>query len=75
MWVSPMVKEAPRIGTRLFDIFDREGRYLGRVDLPFVLYGTPRPIVRNGMLYGVTRDELGVSFLVTAQVVRSGSDT
>ena len=45
---------------RLFDLFTPEGRYLGTLRLPFELAGSmPEPIVRDGVLHGVTGDELG----------------
>ena len=56
---------------RLFDPFDAEGRYLGMLRLPFSLRRSiPEPIVRNGVLYGVTSDEIGVLYVVRARIVR-----
>lgn len=55
---------------RLFDVFDADGRYLGDVRLPFPLSLGPVPILRNGVLYGVTRDELEVPYMVRAKVVK-----
>lgn len=45
-----------------FDIFDPEGRFLGRVQLPVPL-GSPRLVVGDH-IYGVTRDDLGVPYVV-----------
>jgi len=53
---------------RVLDMFDEEGRYLGRLDLPFKLNSYPRPIFRNGMIYGVTLDEFEVPFVVRARL-------
>lgn len=55
---------------REFDIFDPEGRYLGVVEVPFRLEIDPAPVFRNGVLYGVTRDELEVPYVVVARVVK-----
>lgn len=51
---------------------DEEGRYLGRLDLPFKLNSYPRPIFRHGMIYGITLDEFEVPFVVRARVGRQG---
>lgn len=53
---------------RLFDVFDPEGRYLGQVVSPFPIAFYPPPIIRNGRIYAVTRDELEVPFVVSAVV-------
>ena len=46
-------------------------RYLGMLRLPFSLRRSiPEPIVRNGVLYGVTSDEIGVLYVVRARIVR-----
>ncbi len=55
---------------RLFDLFDPEGRYLSELRLPFPLHSDPEPIVRNGMLYGVTTDESGAPNVVRARIVK-----
>ena len=56
---------------RLFDLFNSEGRYLGTLRLPFELaWSVPEPIVRDGVLYGVTRDEAGVPYPVRAEIVK-----
>ena len=55
---------------RLFDLFDPEGRYLRELRLPFSLHSNPEPIVRGGMLYGVTTDDLGAPNVVRARIER-----
>ena len=55
----------------LFDIFDPQGRFLGTVRLPFSLRLSPEPIVRDGILYGITADELGALYVVRAKIVKS----
>jgi hypothetical protein len=67
LWVQ---REAamPEDEGRLFDLFDPEGRYLGELRLPFPLHSDPEPIVRDGMLYGVTTDDLGAPNVVRARI-------
>ena len=50
-----------------YDIFDREGRYLGMLTLPTDL----SPLLSRGeYVYGVQRDDLGVQYVVRHRVVR-----
>lgn len=51
-----------------FEVFNPSGQYLGVVTLPFRLRTTPSPMVRDGSLYGVVRDELDVQFVVRARI-------
>lgn len=51
-----------------FDVFDEEGRYLGRVRSPVQLRRWPDPVVRDGRLYGVTVDELDVPYVVRLRI-------
>ena len=72
IWVERQVPAADEddVG-RLFDLFDDEGRYLGMLRLPFDLhYSIPAPIVRDGVLYGATYDEIGVLYVVRARIVK-----
>jgi hypothetical protein len=57
------------VGSR-FDVFDRDGRFLGTVRLPFALLQAPTPVARGDTLYGVVRDELDVSYVVVAAIER-----
>lgn len=68
VWVEPMTTDAETGFIR--DIFDADGRYLGAVRLPFALASFPVPIVRDGMLYGVTRDDLDVAYIVSGRIVK-----
>ena len=70
IWVQRRVAaSAAEDEGRLFDLFDAEGRYLGTLRLPFSLpWSIPRPVVRKGVLYGVTSDEHGVEYLVRARI-------
>ena len=49
-----------------FDVFDDRGRYRGRLGAGMPLSGVR---VVGDRLYGVTRDELGVSYLVRVRIV------
>ena len=72
LWVEQQVAafDSDNAG-HLFDLFDPEGRYLGTLRLPFSLAGSlPEPIVREGILYGVTRDEVGVQYVVRARIAK-----
>ena len=71
LWVKRVVASGGDDEGRLFDLFDAEGRYLGTLRLPFSPeVSVPEPIVRNGVLYGATSDEVGVPYLVRARIVK-----
>lgn len=63
LWVE-LETEAEFEGQR-YDLFDPEGRYLGRLETPYALQ---RPIVRNGIVYAVVRDEFDVPYVVRARL-------
>ena len=72
IWVERQVPAADEddVG-RLFDLFDDEGRFLGMLRLPFELHHSiPEPIVRDGVLYGATYDEIGVLYVVRGRIVK-----
>jgi hypothetical protein len=58
----------------VFDVFDGGGRYLGPVHFPFSLSASPAPILRDGVLWGISRDELDVISIVRARVLKSPGD-
>ena len=71
LWVELQVAAANEDDERRrYDIFDAEGRYLGMVRLPFPLQSSPQPIVRGGVLYGVTSDGMGVPYVVRGRIVK-----
>jgi len=57
---------AQDIGARDWDVFDREGRYLGVVTMPPRF--APR-VVRDDQVYGVWRDDLDVQYVVRLNVL------
>lgn len=71
VWVMPVTETEDR--GRIFDIFDVEGRYLGRLRVPFVVQTYPRPIIRRNTLYAVTLDDLDVPYVVRADVRAPGT--
>jgi hypothetical protein len=68
VWVERVT--ANDVENASYDVFDPIGRFLGTVDLPMPLLSNPQPIVRDGVLYGVTRDELDVPYVVRARIVK-----
>jgi hypothetical protein len=74
IWVEVTTASEEEEG-RVFDIFDHVGRYLGPVHLPFSLVNMPSPVVRDGILYGATEDELEVTYLIRARVLEGREGT
>ena len=66
IWVLPVT--VPEEEARIVDIFDPEGRYLGRIALPFPISNNPPPVFRDGYMYAVTEDELEVPYVVRARI-------
>ena len=69
LWVKRQAI-VPEDEGRLFDLFGPEGRYLAELRLPFPLESDPVPIVRNGILHGITTDDLGAPIVVRARIVK-----
>lgn len=71
LWVVPVLpRTGSRSGALAFDVFDPDGRYLGRVAVPFALAQYPPPVIRHGLIYGVAHDDLEVPYVVRARVER-----
>ncbi len=70
LWVL-RTETSPEEVNRLFDIFSTEGYFLGKIRLPFPLIMALKPIVQDGMLYGMTRDEDGATMIIRAQIHRN----
>ena len=47
----------------VFDVFDREGRFLGRVTAPDGLRTNPVPVIRGDQVWAIVADELDVQYL------------
>jgi len=55
------------------DVFDPDGRYLGRLDLPEGLAtSNPEPVFRGDHVLGVVRDELDVPYVVRYRLAPPG---
>ncbi len=67
LWVL-RTETSPEEANRLFDIFSAEGYFLGEIHLPFPLIVSLKPVVQDGMLYGMTRDESGAIMIARAQI-------
>jgi hypothetical protein len=65
VWVAALVDEAQ---PDALDVFNPEGRYLGRVALPEGLSRYPAPVIRGDRIYAVVRDELDVPYVVRLQL-------
>jgi hypothetical protein len=66
LWVRPSA--APDEEDVVFDIFDPEGRYLGRARSEVSIEPEAPFIVRGNTVVAVTEDELGVSYVVLARI-------
>jgi len=66
VWVVPVV---PDTGSGYpADVFDPDGRYLGRVQLDSGLRGNPIPIFLRGRIYAATFDDFGVPYVVRIRI-------
>jgi hypothetical protein len=68
LWVAPTVNQERG---RVFDIFDPEGRYLGRITLPVAIQHSP--VFRGAALYAISKDSMDVPFVVRGRVERGTS--
>ena len=57
-----------------FDVFEPDGRYLGRVRTPRGFSRYPTPTIRGDRVWGIMRDEMGVQYLVRWRVQPPGSE-
>ncbi|MYA63461.1 MAG: hypothetical protein F4139_15385 [Gemmatimonadetes bacterium] len=66
--------ETEQGATRAWEVFDERGYYLGRVASPVPIEKKPFPVFGNGMVTGVTLDELDVPYVVQLRlrIVRGG---
>ena len=65
IWVIPVTMAEQ--DWQVVEVFDPEGRYLGRIDVPFRLT-RPYPVIRNGVMYAVVEDEMEVPYVVRARI-------
>ncbi|MDT8342241.1 MAG: hypothetical protein RQ751_12075, partial [Longimicrobiales bacterium] len=55
--------------TPLFDVFERDGTFLGTVRAPLEMSRSPAPVFRGDRVWAVARDDLGVQRIVRYRVV------
>lgn len=54
-----------------FDVFDRDGRYVGPVAVPAAMvFEDPNPVIRGDTTWAMERDDLGVPTVVRYRLVR-----
>ena len=70
LWVNPVTAAGDSASARVFDVFDADGRLLGRLQLPWKVSSWPPPVFRGDRLYAVTADPDGVPFVVRAHIER-----
>lgn len=70
LWVEPARADGEEGSA--YDIFDPAGRYLGRVTSQAEIRAFTRPVIRDGMMYAVTRDELEVPYVVRLRIEGRG---
>lgn len=66
LWVRPTAEAGEE--DHLFDLFDPEGRYLGRIRSPFPVAPSAPMLMRGDTILAVTEDELGVGYVVRARL-------
>jgi hypothetical protein len=66
LWVRPTAEAGEE--DHLFDIFDPEGRYLGKLRSPFPVSPAAPLLMRGNTIVAVTQDELGVGYVVRARI-------
>jgi len=53
----------------VFDVFEEDGRYLGRVSAPPGFSIEPRPVFRGGHVWAIDRDKLGVQRVIRYRIL------
>jgi hypothetical protein len=66
VFVRPNLPEGER--GRVFDAFDEQGRYLGRIEADLTFAASPPVIFRDGAAYGITLDSFDVPYVVRARL-------
>jgi len=64
------VRRAVGDGVEGFDVFDRDGRYLGQPEGPGGLFGMSVRWISEDHVYAVDTDELGVDYVVRLAILR-----
>jgi len=56
--------------TPLWDVFDRDGTFLGTVEAPLAMSRYPTPVFRGDRVWAVSRDDFDVQRIVRYRIVR-----
>lgn len=67
LWVWPVTEQEEG---RELDLFDLDGRYLGRITSPVPISANPWPVITDEAVVAVTRSELDVAFVVRLRIER-----
>lgn len=67
LWVWPVTGDEEG---QALDVFDDQGRYLGRITSPVPLASHPSPVISHDAVVAVTRSELDVPFVVRLRIER-----
>jgi sugar lactone lactonase YvrE len=73
LWVHPAVRAGE--SKDVLDVFDPDGRYLGRVTVPFAFSSSQPVVIRRDRFYTVTEDADGVPYVVRARIVGGAPGT
>jgi hypothetical protein len=66
VFVRPNVPEGE--ADCVFDMFDEQGRYLGRIQMDVAMEARPKALFRHHAAYGVTLDSFDVPYVVRARL-------
>lgn len=67
IWVWPILGESDR---GLIDVFQADGRYMGRLQGPRDLAERPHPVIRGDRMVAVVQDTLGIAAVVSLRIDR-----
>ena len=56
----------------VYDAFEPDGRFLGRLQMPDGFQSTPTPFIRGDRIWGVVTDELDIQYVVRLRIERGG---
>lgn len=69
LWVMRTETDSEQTGP-LFDLFNEKGVFLGEVRIPFLVTMRPAPILKDGYLYTISKEESGAEVIVRGKVMK-----
>jgi hypothetical protein len=63
-WRNPLWRDA-----HIYDLFDRDGRYLGEVDVPEGFRTGPRPYIKGDVVVALVEDDEGIPYVKRFRLV------